>query len=160
MEIFVRRPALALVISIVILLVGIFAARSIPILQFPKIESSSLQVTTSYFGASPEVVQGFITEPIDTELRTRQEPSVQRVPLNASEPMSTKGLAAGFLNRLCAEGAATPSIRGRESLATTWGSMTSDAKRLAVSRSVINQSFGRRQDSARHRAWSSAQQAG
>jgi multidrug efflux pump len=65
MEIFVRRPALALVISIVILLVGIFAAQRIPILQFPKIESSSLQVTTAYFGASPEVVQGFITEPIE-----------------------------------------------------------------------------------------------
>lgn len=65
MDIFVRRPALSLVISIVILLVGIFSALRIPVLQFPQIESSSLQVTTAYFGASPEIVQGFITEPIE-----------------------------------------------------------------------------------------------
>ncbi|HWK53369.1 MAG TPA: efflux RND transporter permease subunit, partial [Hyphomicrobiales bacterium] len=65
MEIFVRKPALALVISVVILLAGLYAARSIPVLQFPSIESTSLEVTTAYFGASAEVVQGFITEPIE-----------------------------------------------------------------------------------------------
>jgi multidrug efflux pump len=65
MEIFVRRPVLALVISISILLIGILGASRIPVLQYPQIESSSLQVTTTYFGASPEVVQGFITEPIE-----------------------------------------------------------------------------------------------
>ena len=37
----------------------------IPVLQFPQIESASLQISTSYFGASAEVVQGFITEPIE-----------------------------------------------------------------------------------------------
>ncbi|MEY4642192.1 MAG: hypothetical protein RLZZ227_2186 [Pseudomonadota bacterium] len=65
MEIFVKRPTLALVISAAILLAGLFAVRSIPVLQFPQIESTSLQISTAYFGASAEVVQGFITEPIE-----------------------------------------------------------------------------------------------
>lgn len=65
MDIFVKRPALAVVISVIILLSGLYSATQIPILQFPQIESTSLVVTTSYFGASAEVVQGFITEPIE-----------------------------------------------------------------------------------------------
>jgi multidrug efflux pump len=65
MEIFVKRPALALVISLAILLAGIFAAQKIPVLQFPRIESASLQISTAYFGASAEVVQGFITQTIE-----------------------------------------------------------------------------------------------
>jgi multidrug efflux pump len=65
MDIFVKRPTLALVVSVVILLAGLFAVGKIPILQFPQIESTSLQITTAYFGASAEVVQGFITETIE-----------------------------------------------------------------------------------------------
>jgi multidrug efflux pump len=65
MDIFVRRPTLALVVSVVILLSGLFAVTKIPVLQFPQIESTSLEITTSYFGASAEVVQGFITETIE-----------------------------------------------------------------------------------------------
>lgn len=65
MDIFVRRPTLALVVSLVILLSGLAAVRLIPVLQFPQIESTSLQITTAYFGASAEVVQGFITETIE-----------------------------------------------------------------------------------------------
>ncbi|HEY0963571.1 MAG TPA: efflux RND transporter permease subunit [Pseudomonadales bacterium] len=65
MDIFVRRPTLALVVSVVILLSGLFAVTKIPVLQFPQIESTSLQITTAYFGASAEVVQGFITETIE-----------------------------------------------------------------------------------------------
>ncbi len=65
MDIFVKRPVLAAVISVIILLSGIYAATRIPVLQYPQIESTSLVITTAYFGASAEVVQGFITEPIE-----------------------------------------------------------------------------------------------
>lgn len=65
MDIFVQRPVLAIVLSLFLVLLGVSAAFKIPILQFPKIESSSLVITTPYVGASAEVVQGFITEPIE-----------------------------------------------------------------------------------------------
>ncbi|MBF7073638.1 efflux RND transporter permease subunit [Glaciecola sp. MH2013] len=65
MDVFCKRPILSLVLSLALVLVGIRAAIDLPILQFPKIESASLQITTPYVGASAEVVQGFITEPIE-----------------------------------------------------------------------------------------------
>lgn len=65
MEIFVRRPILAIVVSAIILLMGVYASQQISVIQFPKIESSSLRISTAYFGASADVVQGFITEPIE-----------------------------------------------------------------------------------------------
>ncbi|MCG8668513.1 MAG: efflux RND transporter permease subunit [Pseudomonadales bacterium] len=70
MDIFVNRPVIAIVISTVLLIAGVSAAMQIPVLQFPKIESSSLEITTIYPGSSAEVVQGFITEPIERAAMT------------------------------------------------------------------------------------------
>jgi multidrug efflux pump len=65
MDVFVTRPVLAIVISLVLSLAGLRAALDLPVLQFPKIESSSLVIKTSYVGASAERVKGFITEPVE-----------------------------------------------------------------------------------------------
>ena len=66
MDIFVKRPALSLVISIVIVLVGIFAAQQHSDAAVPEDRKQlAAVITTAYFGASLEVVQGFITEPIE-----------------------------------------------------------------------------------------------
>ncbi len=65
MDVFIHRPVLALVISLALVLVGAYAMRSLPVLQFPRIESSSLVITTPYVGAPAERVQGFITDPIE-----------------------------------------------------------------------------------------------
>ena len=63
--IFVNRPVVAVVLSLVILLAGLRAALSLPVIQFPVIESTSLEISTYYPGASAETVRGFITEPIE-----------------------------------------------------------------------------------------------
>lgn len=65
MDIFVRRPILAVVISLTLLLLGLFATYKISVLQFPKIENSAVIINTAYPGASAEVVQGFVTDPIE-----------------------------------------------------------------------------------------------
>jgi len=65
MDIFVRRPVVAIVLSIIICIAGLWSASKIPVLQFPKIESASLVIDTYYIGASADVVQGFVTEPIE-----------------------------------------------------------------------------------------------
>lgn len=65
MDIFVTRPALAVVVSLVLVLAGLQASRTIPVLQFPQIESSALVISTVYVGAPAEVVQGFVTDPIE-----------------------------------------------------------------------------------------------
>ncbi|PCK05160.1 MAG: multidrug efflux protein [Alteromonadaceae bacterium] len=65
MDIFVTRPLLAIVLSLSIVIAGIYLSSSISVQQFPKIESTSLVVNTVYTGASAEVVKGYITEPIE-----------------------------------------------------------------------------------------------
>ncbi|MFM9843281.1 MAG: efflux RND transporter permease subunit [Dongiaceae bacterium] len=64
-DIFVRRPVIAIVVNLVILLVGVRAAMELPIQQYPRIESSSIVVTTVYVGASADNIRGFVTTPIE-----------------------------------------------------------------------------------------------
>src|SRR5690554_2168315 len=62
---FIRHPVLAIVVNLVIVLVGWRALSRLPVQQYPDIESSSIVVTTVYYGASAEAVRGFITTPIE-----------------------------------------------------------------------------------------------
>jgi len=64
-DIFIKRPVLALVVSLLILLIGFKAATSLPIRQYPKLSNTVITVTTAYPGASPDLMQGFITTPIE-----------------------------------------------------------------------------------------------
>ena len=70
LDIFVQRPLLAVVISLVLVLLGVRAAVEMPVLEFPEIESSSLVITTPYIGASAQTVQGFVTDPIERAAAT------------------------------------------------------------------------------------------
>lgn len=71
-DIFIKRPVLAVVVSILILLVGLRAAFDLPIRQYPEIEQAVITVTTSYPGASPELMQGFVTTPIAQAIATAE----------------------------------------------------------------------------------------
>ncbi|MGB7246641.1 MAG: multidrug efflux RND transporter permease subunit [Methylovirgula sp.] len=64
-DIFIKRPVLSLVVSLLILLIGLKAATNLPIRQYPKLSNTVITVTTTYPGASPELMQGFITTPIE-----------------------------------------------------------------------------------------------
>jgi multidrug efflux pump len=63
-DIFIRRPVLAAVVSLLILLLGLRALQELPLRQFPKIEDTTITVLTAYPGASAELVKGFITTPL------------------------------------------------------------------------------------------------
>lgn len=60
-DIFIKRPVLASVISLLILLVGLRSLLVLPIQQYPEMKNTNIVVTTAYPGADAEVVQGFIT---------------------------------------------------------------------------------------------------
>jgi len=64
-DIFIKRPVLSVVVSLLILLVGARAAMMLPIRQYPKLSNTVVNITTVYPGASPELIQGFITTPIE-----------------------------------------------------------------------------------------------
>ncbi|MCK7550406.1 efflux RND transporter permease subunit [Marinobacter goseongensis] len=63
-DIFIQRPVLATVVSLLILLLGARAAMEMEIRQYPELESTTVTVTTSYPGASSDLVKGFITTPL------------------------------------------------------------------------------------------------
>ncbi|MHB1222247.1 MAG: efflux RND transporter permease subunit, partial [Gammaproteobacteria bacterium] len=62
---FIKRPVLACVVSLVILLFGLRALSSLELRQFPKMDNSVITISTAYPGASADLIQGFITSPIE-----------------------------------------------------------------------------------------------
>lgn len=64
-DLFIKKPVVAIVVNLILVLVGWRAAMSLPVQQYPKIESSSIVITTAYIGASAESIRGFITTPIE-----------------------------------------------------------------------------------------------
>jgi len=63
-DIFIRRPVLASVVSLLILLAGIQSGLKLQLRQFPQLSSSTITITTAYPGANAELIKGFITTPI------------------------------------------------------------------------------------------------
>src|SRR5436190_995218 len=64
-DLFIRHPVLAVVVNLAIVLVGWRALASLPVQQYPNIQSSSVVINTVYYGASAEAVRGFLTTPIE-----------------------------------------------------------------------------------------------
>lgn len=64
-DIFIRRPVLATVVSLLILLIGLQAAFSLQIRQYPELSNTTITVTTTYPGANADLIKGFITTPIE-----------------------------------------------------------------------------------------------
>jgi multidrug efflux pump len=62
---FIRHPVLAIVVNLALVLVGARALTSLPVQQYPSIDSSSIVITTVYVGASADIVRGFVTTPIE-----------------------------------------------------------------------------------------------
>ncbi|MFO1056226.1 MAG: MexW/MexI family multidrug efflux RND transporter permease subunit [Dongiaceae bacterium] len=71
-DIFIRRPVLATVVSLLILLIGLRSLYGLPIRQYPQLQNTVITVTTVYPGASPELMQGFITTPISQAVSTAE----------------------------------------------------------------------------------------
>jgi multidrug efflux pump len=67
-DIFIRRPVLATVVSLMILVLGFRAATSLPILQYPRTENAVVTVSTTYYGGDPDLVAGFITTPLENAI--------------------------------------------------------------------------------------------
>lgn len=64
-DIFVKRPVLAVVISLLILIAGVQAISDLSVRQYPRNDNATVTINTAYIGASAELVRGFITTPIE-----------------------------------------------------------------------------------------------
>ncbi len=64
-DIFIKRPVLAMVVSLVILIAGLQSIRSLSVRQYPRSDIAVIQVSTVYVGANADLVRGFITTPLE-----------------------------------------------------------------------------------------------
>jgi len=64
-DLFIRRPVLALVVNLLIIIAGLQAIRTLNVRQYPRSENATVTVTTVYIGASANLVRGFITSPLE-----------------------------------------------------------------------------------------------
>src|SRR5215831_2172281 len=64
-DLFVRRPVLAIVVNLVILIAGLQSIRSLNVRQYPRSDIAVVTVTTAYVGANAGLVRGFITTPLE-----------------------------------------------------------------------------------------------
>src|SRR5690606_18987548 len=67
-DIFINKPVLATVVSLFILLLGIRAAGDLNVRQYPELQNAVISVTTVYVGADADLIQGFITTPLEQEI--------------------------------------------------------------------------------------------
>ena len=64
-DLFIRRPVLAIVVNLVIIIAGLQAYRSLNTRQYPRSDNASVSISTVYVGASAELVRGFVTTPLE-----------------------------------------------------------------------------------------------
>ena len=71
-DIFIRRPVLSLVVSALVLIFGLKAIGSLPVNQYPQTQNAIVTITTAYYGADPETIAGFITQPLEASVAQAQ----------------------------------------------------------------------------------------
>ena len=67
-DLFIRRPVLAVVVNLLIVIAGLQAMRSLNVRQYPRSENAAITVTTAYVGANAELIRGFITSPLERSI--------------------------------------------------------------------------------------------
>lgn len=86
-DIFIHRPVFATVISILIFMVGLKAVFNLDVRQYPKVENTVITITTTYPGANAQLMQGFITQPIQTSVSSAE--GIDYINSSSSQGIST-----------------------------------------------------------------------
>ncbi len=71
-DLFIRRPVLSMVISLLILALGLRSLFSLPVNQYPRTENAVVTITTNYYGADAQTIAGFITQPLESAIAQAQ----------------------------------------------------------------------------------------
>ena len=71
-DLFIRRPVLAMVVSLLLVVLGLRSLFSLPINQYPKTQNAVVTISTTYYGADAQTVAGFITQPLESAIAQAQ----------------------------------------------------------------------------------------
>ncbi len=86
-DLFVKRPVLAIVVNLVILIAGLQAIRSLSVRQYPRSDIAVIRVSTAYVGASADLVRGFITTPLERVIASAD--GIDYVESSSAQALST-----------------------------------------------------------------------
>src|SRR5438270_10059727 len=84
---FIKRPVLAVVVNLVILIAGLHSIRSLSVRQYPRSDIAEVQVSTVYVGASADLVRGFITTPLERVIASAD--GIDYMESNSAQSLST-----------------------------------------------------------------------
>src|ERR1700738_4547720 len=71
-DLFIRRPVLASVVSLLILVLGLRSMAALKVSQYPHTQNAVVTITTAYYGANADTIAGFITQPIEAAVAQAQ----------------------------------------------------------------------------------------
>ena len=71
-DLFINKPVLAIVVSLLILVLGVKAVTSLTVRQYPETENATVTVSTAYYGADAQTMAGFITQPLEQAISQAQ----------------------------------------------------------------------------------------
>src|SRR6266705_2380265 len=86
-DLFIKRPVLAMVVSLVILIAGLQSIRSLSVRQYPRSDIAVISVSTAYVGASADLVRGFITTPLERVIASAD--GIDFIESSSAQGMST-----------------------------------------------------------------------
>ncbi len=86
-DIFIQRPVLATVVSLLIFIIGLKSVFNLDVRQYPKVENTVVTVTTTYPGANAQLMQGFITQPLQTSIASAD--GIDYINSSSSQGVST-----------------------------------------------------------------------
>ncbi|MEG6509777.1 efflux RND transporter permease subunit [Methyloligella sp. 2.7D] len=86
-DIFIKRPVLAMVVSALVLLIGLQAGFNLQIRQYPEMSNTTITITTTYPGANADLIQGFITVPIQQAVASTE--GIDTLTASSSQNVST-----------------------------------------------------------------------
>src|SRR3954463_14325217 len=86
-DLFVKRPVLATVVSLVIVIAGLQSIRSLSVRQYPRTDIAVVKVSTVYVGANADLVRGFITTPLERVIASAD--GIDYVESSSAQSLST-----------------------------------------------------------------------
>ena len=86
-DLFIKRPVIAIVVNLIIIIAGVQAIRTLNVRQYPRSENATITVTTVYVGASADLVRGFITSPLERVIASAD--GIDYVDSTSSQNVST-----------------------------------------------------------------------
>ncbi len=133
-DIFIKRPVLAVSISLLITLLGLQAFSKLAVRQYPDMTNTVITVTTSYYGANSDLIQGFITQPLQQAIAqadnidyitSTSQMGTSTITVNMKLNTDPNGALADVLSRVNSVRSQLPSEAQDPSLTLSTGSSTS-----------------------------------